>query len=160
MAGKIILDTLQDNLLKIEEELIINSSEKMQEWGEAFSKKIPSTINVIIFIGELGTGKTTLIKGLSKGLDINPEEVNSPSFTYLNIYETTQSLIYHFDLYRINDLKQFQAMGFEEKLSDNALCLIEWGELIFPIIDTSSTLVIKLHHQDMQTRKLQLFSFL
>ncbi len=92
--------------------------------------------SIICFKGDLAAGKTTFIKGLAAGAANIPEEqVNSPTFNYLNIYQGTKTL-YHFDLYRLGEVDEFLAMGFEEYLFSNGICCIEWSERIEAIIPT------------------------
>lgn len=89
---------------------------------------------VVCLFGDLGAGKTTLVKGIAKGAaNYSSEGVNSPTFTYLNIYEGTTS-IYHFDLYRIKDSQEFIEMGFDEFFSEEGICCIEWSERIEEIL--------------------------
>lgn len=78
--------------------------------------------------GDLGAGKTTFSKGLvSEYTKVSPHEVNSPTFTYLNIYEGEKT-VYHFDCYRLNGEDDFLEKGFDEYFGN--LCLIEWPERI------------------------------
>lgn len=90
--------------------------------------------NILAFTGELGAGKTTLIRNILTGLGVNEEEVMSPTFNYVNIYKPKIDQfkrIYHFDLYRINSVDEFLQAGFDEYLNDSeALVLIEWPEVI------------------------------
>lgn len=80
--------------------------------------------------GDLAAGKTTLVKGIAKGFGgFSEEAVNSPTFVYLNIYEGKRP-IYHFDLYRIDDPREFIHMGFDEYLFSDGVCCIEWSERI------------------------------
>lgn len=85
---------------------------------------------VIVFRGELGAGKTTLIKNICNLLDVR-DEVNSPTYSLVNEYHTdSQSRIYHFDFYRIKNEEEALDMGCEEYFYSGALCLIEWPERI------------------------------
>ncbi|MGK5593956.1 MAG: tRNA (adenosine(37)-N6)-threonylcarbamoyltransferase complex ATPase subunit type 1 TsaE [Parachlamydiaceae bacterium] len=99
-----------------------------------FSKQLASRIprgSVLCFFGDLGAGKTTFIKGLIEGMvGCSPDAVNSPTFTYLNIY-TGKNTVYHFDLYRLRDADEFLSMGFDEYMQDqDSFCCIEWPERI------------------------------
>ncbi len=99
------------------------------ELGYQLGKQlVPNT--VVCLFGDLATGKTTFIKGLVFGAaHIDPSQVQSPTFTYLNIYEGEQR-IYHFDLYRLRDADEFLSMGFDEYLDIGGICCIEWSERI------------------------------
>lgn len=105
------------------------SSEETQEVG----KKIASLVkqgDVVCLTGDLGAGKTTLMKGFSKELaHIDPDEVTSPTFTYLHIYSGSRK-IYHFDLYRLSTPSEFLSLGFHEFFSEQNICCVEWPDKI------------------------------
>lgn len=82
--------------------------------------------DVVCLYGELGAGKTAFVKGLAKGLKINPLKVHSPTFTLMNIYEGKVPL-YHFDLYRIKADDLF-GLGYEEFFYGSGVAAIEWSE--------------------------------
>lgn len=85
--------------------------------------------DVVTLYGDLGAGKTTFVRGIASAFK-NEALVQSPTFTYLNIYEAKTPL-YHFDLYRIKDSHHFLQMGFLDFLEDKrGICLIEWPERI------------------------------
>ena len=85
--------------------------------------------DLIAFFGEVGAGKTTLIKSIAGALGYSKKEVTSPTFTYMNIYDGIIP-IFHFDLYRINNESDFIEKGFEEYFESDGICLIEWAEKI------------------------------
>jgi len=93
---------------------------------------------IVTFTGDLGAGKTTLIRALLRDLGIR-EPITSPTFTYVNRYKTEDGkTIYHFDLYRLNVLQEFMAQGFDEYLyQPSSWCLIEWPALIMPLLTHS-----------------------
>lgn len=86
---------------------------------------------IITLTGDLGAGKTTLVKELLRQWGVQ-EEILSPTFTYVNCYKNDQGKkIFHFDLYRISNLNQFFELGFDEYLVEsNSICLIEWPQVI------------------------------
>jgi tRNA threonylcarbamoyladenosine biosynthesis protein TsaE len=86
---------------------------------------------VFIFKGDLGAGKTTLIQKMVKNLGCD-EKVSSPTFSIINVYSGP---IYHFDLYRINDVEELEEIGFFEYLDSGHYCFIEWPELIEDYLD-------------------------
>ncbi len=97
-----------------------------------FAKKWAGTIQpgtVISLEGDLGSGKTTFIKGLAMGLGLQKsDEVKSPTFVLLHIYPTKVPL-YHFDLYRLESKQELEAIDFEEFITDSkAISCVEWGE--------------------------------
>lgn len=86
--------------------------------------------SIFVFRGELGAGKTTLIKNICTFLGVK-DKVSSPTFSIVNEYKAkSQKLIYHFDCYRIEDEEEALDIGIEEYLDSGELCLIEWPEKI------------------------------
>ena len=103
-----------------------NSDETMD-----FASNLASTAkigDVFVLTGELGSGKTKFTEGFLKhfGLD---KEISSPTFNIVNEYKKDNIKIYHFDVYRLEDVSEFYAIGGEEYFS-SGICIIEWGELI------------------------------
>ena len=88
---------------------------------------------VLLFNGTMGVGKTTLIKAIVKELGSN-DEVSSPTFSIVNEYELINDVIYHFDLYRINDLEEAYNFGIEDYLYNNNWVIIEWPDIIETIL--------------------------
>ncbi len=89
--------------------------------------------DVITLTGDLGVGKTVFTKGFAKGLGID-EDVNSPTFTILQIYEEGRLPLYHFDVYRIGDPEEMFEVGWDEYVYGKGVCLIEWADLIEDLI--------------------------
>jgi tRNA threonylcarbamoyladenosine biosynthesis protein TsaE len=88
---------------------------------------------LLLLRGDLGTGKTTLVKGIAQALDAaEPDEVTSPTFTLLHEYEGTQQgkpvKLYHIDVYRLEGERQLETLGLDELLTSDALVLVEWGD--------------------------------
>ena len=96
--------------------------------AEKVTEKIDS--NIILLSGEVGAGKTTLIKEILKLLKVNGN-VNSPTFSIINEHITeNNNIIYHIDLYRIKNIDELHSIGFFEYIESNNLCFIEWGDMI------------------------------
>lgn len=83
--------------------------------------------------GDLGAGKTHFCKAFAKGIGIK-EEITSPTFTIINEYNQDDIHFFHFDVYRINSIDELYDIGYEEYFFGNGICLIEWAEMIEPII--------------------------
>jgi tRNA threonylcarbamoyladenosine biosynthesis protein TsaE len=88
---------------------------------------------LLILRGDLGTGKTTLVKGIAQALDAaEPDEVTSPTFTLLHEYDGTRQgkpvKLFHLDVYRLEGERQLETLGLDELLAPDALVLVEWGE--------------------------------
>ena len=103
-----------------------HSPEETIKLGEKLSRYLKPG-DIICLSGNLGSGKTTLTKGIAKGLKINPAKVNSPTFIIMNAYKGKFPL-YHFDLYRLNKMQEMGLIGYDEFLYGEGISLIEWGE--------------------------------
>ncbi len=88
---------------------------------------------VFVFIGEMGVGKTTFIKRICEALG-SKDGVSSPTYALVNEYQGDRK-IYHFDLYRLNDIEEALDIGFTEYLEEDAICLIEWPQIVLPLLD-------------------------
>jgi tRNA threonylcarbamoyladenosine biosynthesis protein TsaE len=100
---------------------------------EQVSKQLINTIDtnkIVLFHGEVGTGKTTLIKSLVETLGGNAEDVSSPTFSLVNEYEVANGFVYHFDFYRIVNETEIYDIGFEEYVDSGHWIFIEWPEKI------------------------------
>lgn len=114
-----------------------NSPEETFAWGLklgrqlfSFEQSKENKSNVICFFGHLAAGKTTFIKGVVSGVTgISSEEVSSPTFVLLNIYEGKLP-VYHFDLYRLKGSDEFFSLGFDEYWETPGISCIEWSERI------------------------------
>lgn len=104
---------------------------------DSVAKQIIETVphsKIILFNGDLGAGKTTLIKELVKILGCN-ETVSSPTYSLVNEYEAENTSIYHFDLYRLEDEEELYNFGIEEYLNTSHWIFVEWPDLLKPLLD-------------------------
>jgi tRNA threonylcarbamoyladenosine biosynthesis protein TsaE len=104
---------------------------------EGLAAKLAATFrpgDVLILVGQLGSGKTAFTRGLAKALGIAEDKVTSPSFTLVNEYPAEPPL-YHFDLYRLSDTTELQEIGWEEYLSRNGIVAVEWGERLEHLLE-------------------------
>ena len=110
---------------------------------------------VFAFYGDMGAGKTTFINALCRVLGVEEDTTNSPSFSIVNEYrsDTTAELIYHFDLYRIENLEEAFDIGIEDYFDSGALCFLEWPELIEDILPYD-TVKVEIKINDDDTRQL------
>ena len=103
------------------------SEEETIALGERIAKELPPK-QIVLLIGELGAGKTTLAKGIIKGLGVAaPDEVSSPTFTLIHEYGT-EGRAYHIDLYRLDEPREVATLGLQDIFDRQAIVLIEWGE--------------------------------
>ncbi|SHF33629.1 tRNA (adenosine(37)-N6)-threonylcarbamoyltransferase complex ATPase subunit type 1 TsaE [Chryseobacterium vrystaatense] len=103
--------------------------QSLHEWQEVVDKIIPDLkYNILLLKGNLGAGKTTFTQFLLKKLG-SQDEVNSPTYSIVNEYNTPKGKIYHFDLYRLKNIEEVYDIGIEEYLDNAFLCIIEWPEV-------------------------------
>ena len=113
---------------------------------------------LLLLRGELGTGKTTLVKGIAQALDAaEPDEVTSPTFTLLHEYDGARDgkpvKLFHIDVYRLESERQLETLGLEELLTPDALVLVEWGDK-FKSIRKRSTGEIVISSEGGDARKI------
>ena len=109
---------------------------------------------IIALYGDLGAGKTSFTKGLAKALEVNPDEVHSPTFTLLNEYNGKYK-IYHFDMYKINFLEELYSLGFFDFI-ENGIIITEWSENIDKFLPENT---IKVHIEYVQNENERILIF-
>lgn len=116
-------------------QIIIKNIEDLPKAAHEFMGLMDDA-TVYAFDGEMGAGKTTFINALCRALGVEEDPTGSPTFSIVNEYrsDTTAELIYHFDLYRIENLEQAFDIGIEDYLDSGALCFIEWPDRIADIL--------------------------
>lgn len=128
------------------------SEEETIALGERLAGELPRR-GVVLLIGGLGAGKTTLAKGIAKGVGAcPPEDVTSPTFTLIHEYGQPPR-IYHVDLYRLDDASQAVRIGLQELFERDALVLIEWGER-FPELLPEKRSEVRLRRLEGETREI------
>jgi len=126
------------------EELLSKSPEETQKYGKAIGSVLKDK-DIVLFYGELGSGKTQLIKGICSALGVK-QVVNSPTFIIVNEYVSGDNKnIYHFDLYRLKSAEEVIDIGLDDYLKDRGIILIEWPELIEDILPAGSKKVFISH---------------
>lgn len=127
------------------------SEEETIALGERLARELPPQC-VVLLIGNLGAGKTTLAKGIAQGLGVaQPDEVTSPTFTL--VHEFGDGRLYHIDLYRLDTAREVGSLGLEEIFDRQAVVLIEWGER-FPELMPEKRIEIRLS-ADQDRRKVE-----
>ncbi len=139
-------------------QIITHSDSETKEFG----KKIASTLrggDIVCLYGELGAGKTTLVKGLAEGLGVK-EEITSPTFTLMNVYEVqsqkskVKSLV-HIDTYRLKNAEELIQIGAEDYLGQpDTVTIIEWPEKIEELLKGEKLIKITLEHGEKGQRKI------
>ena len=112
-----------------------------------------ATAKTFLFKAEMGVGKTTLVKALLKALYCE-DIVSSPTFSLVNEYKAHGEIIYHFDLYRLNDESELYDFGFEDYLNVNAYLFIEWPELAKPMFEEYHIIEIILKEDGLRSLKM------
>jgi len=137
--------------------MAIDSTEELPQVVEALLVHANGRKKIALS-GEIGAGKTTLVKAFCRHFGVQ-EPASSPTFSLINEYEyfdaqsKQNAYIYHMDLYRLNDIEEALHIGIEEYLDNEAYCLIEWPELIEPILP-ENCVRIKLEITGESSRKI------
>src|SRR5580698_362904 len=130
---------------------VTHSEEETIELGRRIARELPRRA-VVLLIGNLGAGKTTLAKGIVSGLGAAPpDDVSSPTFTL--IHEYGEGRVYHVDLYRLERPEELASLGLDEIFDRDAVVLIEWGER-FPTLMPEERIEIRLRALEGDAREI------
>jgi tRNA threonylcarbamoyladenosine biosynthesis protein TsaE len=136
----------------VPEEIITHSAEETIKWGREFANKLKAPV-LVLLTGDLGTGKTTLTKGLVSGLGAAAEDdVTSPTFTLVHVYGK-EARVYHADLYRIETFHDFETLGLEDIFAAPAIVILEWSEK-FPLQSPWPMVRVRLEHLGADSRRI------
>lgn len=134
------------------EEIVTRSAEETTAWGREFAKRLKAP-ELVLLTGDLGSGKTTLTKGIVAGLGAAAEdEVTSPTFTLVHVYGK-DGKVYHADLYRIESFHDFETLGMEDVFAKPAVVILEWSER-FPLKAPWPQVRIRLEHLGGDFRRI------
>lgn len=128
------------------------SESELTEWGGRFGR-VASAPLVVTISGELGAGKTTLVRAICRGYGVT-EDVTSPTFALVHRYAAPRSPVFHLDLYRLRDASDLTNIGWDEILADDALVLIEWPERAGDRVPHNHVPISLQHLPDDPTRRL------
>lgn len=136
-------------------DFVVDSAEKTLALGKKIGE-LANSGDIICLIGDLGTGKTHITKGIAEGLGIY-ENITSPTFTIVNEYSGRLKLN-HFDVYRVNDPDEIEAIGFDEYIFSDSISIIEWANYIEELIPKEHIRIIinKLPTQGENYRKISI----
>ena len=137
------------------EKLVITFNEKeLKEYGLKLGRALSSG-TIIALIGDLGAGKTTLTKAIAEGMGVI-EPVTSPTFTLINEYESGRLPLYHFDVYRIDDIDEMNMLGYEEYFYGEGITVVEWADKIEELLPKDTTIIELQYGKEPDTRLLSM----
>jgi tRNA threonylcarbamoyladenosine biosynthesis protein TsaE len=138
-------------------EILTRSAEETTAFGRTLTRLLAPP-KLVLLRGELGAGKTTLVKGIASGFKAASEqEVTSPTFTLVHEYHGPYANLYHIDLYRVDTPRQLETLGLDDLLAPDSVLLIEWGEK-FPRFVRDRDVEITLERVGENDRKIQVTS--
>ena len=133
-------------------EFVSHSAEETIEKGREIAAGLRAPV-IVMLSGELGSGKTTLTKGIISGLGAAPEEdVTSPTFTLVHVFHN-HCKVYHVDLYRVENFQDLESLGLEDALGEEAVVIIEWSER-FSYSTDWPRVEIRLEHAGGDSRRI------
>jgi len=133
-------------------EILSFSSEQTMEIGRQLAHRLTPPM-LVLLSGELGSGKTTITKGIISGLGVaREEEVTSPTFTLVHVFRNHLK-VYHVDLYRVEDFHGFESLALEDAFAEPSVVIIEWAER-FTLRTDWPRLAIHLDHIAADTRRI------
>jgi tRNA threonylcarbamoyladenosine biosynthesis protein TsaE len=136
-------------------QIISDSVERTFEIGKRIGLLLEPG-NIVCLVGPLGSGKTTLIKGIAAGAGADkPGLVNSPTFVIINEYKGRFN-IFHIDAYRINTIAEFEALGFEEFIGPDSVVLIEWADKVAQALEGFDCIYIEMQHNGPKSRIIRI----
>ena len=143
------------NETSVAREIITHSPEETISFGRTLTELLAPP-KLVLLRGDLGAGKTTLVKGIAAAFDAAAEEdVTSPTFTLIHEYRGPSANLYHIDLYRIDTPSELETLGLDDLRSDNSILLIEWGEK-FPSLVRERDVEIALESTGENARLIRL----
>jgi tRNA threonylcarbamoyladenosine biosynthesis protein TsaE len=134
-------------------ETTTHSAEETIAFGRTLSELLTPP-KLVLLRGDLGAGKTTLVKGIAAGFEAAQEEdVTSPTFTLVHEYRGPRASLYHIDLYRVDTARELETLGLDDLRSENSILLIEWGEK-FSRLQRERDVEISFERQSEMERKI------
>jgi tRNA threonylcarbamoyladenosine biosynthesis protein TsaE len=148
---------VQTKLSQLPDQITTHSAEETIAYGRTVSQWLAPP-KLVLLRGDLGAGKTTLVKGIAAAFEAAAEEdVTSPTFTLVHEYRGPKANLYHIDLYRIDTPRQLETLGLDDLRSENSILLIEWGEK-FPRLLRERDVEISLEREGENQRRIRIES--
>ncbi|HNV24475.1 MAG TPA: tRNA (adenosine(37)-N6)-threonylcarbamoyltransferase complex ATPase subunit type 1 TsaE [Candidatus Omnitrophota bacterium] len=128
---------------------ISENEEETIKLGKSFAK-ILNKGDILCLEGNLGSGKTTFVRGVAQGLGISQKVVHSPTFTLMNVYENKKISLFHFDLYRVEKIEQIFSLDYQDFFYGKGISVIEWAEKLGPLMPKKYWEIRFRHIQEYQ----------
>ena len=142
---------------QVTREFTTNSAEETIALGRTLIDLLAPP-KLVLLRGELGAGKTTLVKGIAASFEAAAEDdVTSPTFTLVHEYRGPKAVLYHIDLYRVDTLRELETLGLDDLRSEESVLLIEWGEK-FPRLQRERDVEIVLEREGESGRRISITS--
>ncbi|PYX74043.1 MAG: tRNA (adenosine(37)-N6)-threonylcarbamoyltransferase complex ATPase subunit type 1 TsaE [Acidobacteria bacterium] len=136
-------------------EVTTHSAEETIAFGRTLAETLAPP-KLVVLRGELGSGKTTLVKGIAEAFHAASEEdVTSPTFTLVHEYRSPRVNVYHIDLYRVDTQRELETLGLDDLIAENSVLLIEWGEK-FPRFERERDVEIVLERVGESERRIRI----
>jgi tRNA threonylcarbamoyladenosine biosynthesis protein TsaE len=140
-------------LIRMTREFTTHSAEETIALGREIAQQLTPP-KLVLLRGDLGAGKTTLVKGIAEGFQAAAEEdVTSPTFTLVHEYRGPSATLYHIDLYRVDTPRELETLGLDDLMSENSILLIEWGDK-FPRFERERDAEIALERVSENERRI------
>jgi tRNA threonylcarbamoyladenosine biosynthesis protein TsaE len=135
-------------------EFITHSEEETIALGRTLALMLTPP-KLVVLRGELGSGKTTLVKGIAEAFEAaSQDDVTSPTFTLVHEYRAPSSRLFHIDLYRIDTARELETLGLDDLISNSSILLVEWGDK-FPRFERERDVEISLERTSGDVRRIQ-----
>ena len=134
---------------------VSNSREDTVKFAADFAKTLKKG-SVVAFLGGLGMGKTAFVSGLAKGLGIDAD-VTSPTFSIVNEYSGSENVLYHFDMYRVDNWDDLYSTGYFDYLDGVSFLAVEWSENIFGALEDDA-IIVEFEKIGENSRKITIYN--
>ncbi|HEV3305012.1 MAG TPA: tRNA (adenosine(37)-N6)-threonylcarbamoyltransferase complex ATPase subunit type 1 TsaE [Candidatus Sulfotelmatobacter sp.] len=143
------------NEIRMTREITTNSAEETIAFGRTLAELLAPP-KLVLLRGDLGAGKTTLVKGIAAAFEAAAEEdVTSPTFTLVHEYRGPRANLYHIDLYRVDTQRELETLALDDLRSEDSILLIEWGEK-FPRLQRERDVEISLERRSENERRIKI----
>jgi tRNA threonylcarbamoyladenosine biosynthesis protein TsaE len=142
------------SISNMQREIVTDSPEETMAFGRTLAELLAPP-KLVLLRGDLGAGKTTLVKGIAAAFEAaEQEDVTSPTFTLVHEYRGPRATLYHIDLYRIDTQRELETLGLDDLRTNESILLIEWGEK-FPRFVAERDVEISLQRESETSRRIR-----